>query len=237
VDAVDSTSQNLGVPPFGRGYNGSTAAAHDAGARVTSAPMFPRVLVKQAINDAIRSVYPDLYGVAATSITYSPAQNTYALPTGAEDVLAVSWQTVGPSEEWLPLRRYRVDKSADTTEFASGASLSVYDAINPGRTIRVVYTKQPTALSSASDEFTTITGLPASCEDVIRLGAAYRMIPFLDSPHLQGFSAEMDFGSNMRPVGGSAQLARFMLQLYQVRLQEEQRRLAVQYPPRQHYTR
>lgn len=237
VDQVDSTSQNCSIPPYGRGFQGTTAAAHSSGARVTNAPMFPRVLVKQAINDSIRAVYPDLYGVGASAIAFSPAQTTYALPTGAEDVLAVAWQTTGPSEEWVPLRRYRVDKNAAPTEFASGASLSIYDSVMPGASIRVVYSMQPAALSSNSDEFTTVTGLPASSEDLIRLGAAYRLIPFLDSPHLQGMSSEADFSANQRPTGGSAQLGRYMLQLYQVRLQEEIRRLAAQYPPRSYYTR
>jgi hypothetical protein len=153
------------------------------------------------------------------------------------DVLQVSWQSIGPSREWFPIRRWRVDKHANTTAFASGATLSLYERIVPGRTVQVVYTKQPSVLSAGSDDFTDVTGLPASSEDVIRLGAAYRMVPFFDSPHLSGMSAEADFAANQRPVGASAQLGRFLLQQYQVRLTEEARRLQSIYPVRSHYTR
>lgn len=237
VDSIDTQQSTVTLPPYGRGFRGTTAAAHDTGARVTSSPMFPRSAVKRAINDAIRAVFPDLFGVGTATIMFNPAVSTYSLPAGSLDVLQVSWQSIGPSREWLPVRRYRVDKNADPTTFTSGVTVSLYDAIVPGRNVRIVYTKQPTALSAAADDYVTVTGLPASTEDVIRLGAAYRMVPFFDSAHLSGMTAEADFSANQRPVGSSAQLGRFLLQMYQVRLAEETKRLQSLFPARSHYTR
>lgn len=237
ADTVDTTALTATIPPYGRGYRGTTAAVHASGTRVVSSPLFPRHLVKQSINEAIRAVYPDLMGLGTSTFTYLPTVSTFALPAGALDVIQVSWQSIGPSKEWFPIRRWRVDKHANTTAFPTGATLSVYERIVPGRTVQVVYTKQPTVLSAGSDDFTTVTGLPASSEDVIRLGAAYRMVPFFDSPHLSGMSAEADFAANQRPVGASAQLGRFLLQQYQVRLTEEARRLQSIYPVRSHYSR
>lgn len=237
ADSVDTSALTATIPPYGRGYRGTTATVHASGTRVVSSPLFPRHLVKQAINESIRAVFPDLMGLGKSTFTYVPAVSTFALPAGALDVLQVSWQSIGPSREWFPIRRWRVDKHANTTAFASGATLSLYERIVPGRTVQVVYTKQPSVLSAGSDDFTDVTGLPASSEDVIRLGAAYRMVPFFDSPHLSGMSAEADFAANQRPVGASAQLGRFLLQQYQVRLTEEARRLQSIYPVRSHYTR
>lgn len=237
VDSVDAGSNTVTIAPYGRGFRGTTAVSHSLNERVVTSPLFPRTLVKQVLNETILAVYPQLFGVAETNITYNPAVLSYALPTGAQQVLQVSWQSVGPSKEWLPVRRWRVDRHASPSVFTSGVALSVYDTVVPGRTLRVVYTKQPTALTSDSDVFTTTTGLPASCEDVIRLGAAYRLVPFFDAPHLSGASAEADFSSNMRPVGGSSQLGRYLLQMYQLRLQEEERRLQELFPVRSHYTR
>jgi hypothetical protein len=237
ADSVDTSALTATIPPYGRGYRGTTATTHASGTRVVSSPLFPRHLVKQAINESIRAVFPDLMGLGTSTFTYLPAVSTFSLPAGALDVLQVSWQSIGPSKEWFPIRRWRVDKHANTTAFASGATLSLYERIVPGRTVQVVYTKQPSVLSAGSDDFTTVTGLPASSEDVIRLGAAYRMVPFFDSPHLSGMSAEADFAANQRPVGASAQLGRFLLQQYQVRLTEEARRLQSIYPVRSHYTR
>jgi len=237
VDSVDQSANTLTLAPYGRGYRGTTASAHTAGVRVAQAPLFPRVLVARAVNETIRTVWPDLFGVGTTDITFNAAITTYALPAGATNVLSARWQTIGPTREWAPIRRYGIDKHAPTSAFSSGVSVSFYDAIVPGRTIRVVYAKQPTELVNPSDDFVSVTGLPASSEDVIRLGAAYRMVPFLDSPHLAGMSAEADFAANMRPVGGASQLGKYMFQLYSTRLGEETRRLQELYPPRTHYTR
>lgn len=237
VDSVDTTALTATAPPYGRGYRGSVAATHTSGTRVVSSPLFPRRLVQQAINETIHSVYPDLFGVAETTFTYNPAISTYALPAGATQVLAVSWQSIGPSREWLPIRRYRLDQNAATGVFASGTSISIYDPVVPGRTIKVLYAKVPSTLNDGTDDFATVTGLSASAEDLIRLGAAFRMVPFFDSPHLAGNSAEADFTAQGRPVGGASQLGRYLLQMYQIRLSEETRRLQDRFPVRTYYTR
>jgi hypothetical protein len=199
--------------------------------------MFPRHLVKNAINEAVRAMHPEIFSVSETIFNFNPAVSTYPLPAGALDVLQISWSSIGPSREWLPVRRYRVDKHAAVGSFSTGATISLYDAIVPGRQVKVVFTKQPSPMQNDSDVFSTVTGLPDSCEDVIRLGAAYRMTPFFDTAHLSGMSAEADFSANMRPVGNSAQVARFLLQMYQVRFAEETKRLQSIFPNRSHYTR
>lgn len=237
VDSLDSSAGTLTVPPYGRGFRGTTASAHSIGDRVVSSPMFPRQMVKDALNDAIKSVYPELFAVGSTTFTYQPAISTYSLPTGALDVLQVAWQTTGPSKEWMPVRRMRVDKHAATGSFSTGVSVSIYDMIVPGRTIKVVYTKEPTALSNDSDEFSTVTGLPSSCEDLIKFGAAYRLTPFFDSAHLSGQSAEADYSGQPRNQNNAASLSRFLLQMYQVRLAEEQSGLQRIFPVRSYYTR
>lgn len=237
VDQIDSVSQNMQVPPYGRGFRSTVAATHDAGTRVVSSPMFPRFLVKKALNEAILAVHPELFAVGETVFNFNPAVSTYSLPAGALDILQVAWASIGPSKEWLPVRRYRVDKHAATGSFSTGATVSLYDAIVPGRQVKVVYTKQPDPMVNDSDVFTATTGLPDSCEDVIRLGAAYRMTPFFDTAHLSGMSAEADFSANMRPTGNSAAVARFLLQMYQFRFAEETKGLQSIFPNRSYYTR
>ena len=237
VDDVNTQTGAVTIAPYGRGYRGTEAIAHLTGDRVVSSPLFPRKIVSDSINDAIRSVYPELFAVGETTINYQPSINTYSLPEGALDIIQISWQTTGPSKEWLPVRRMRVDKHAATSVFNTGVSFSIYDHIVPGRPMRIVYTKEPSALVNPTDEFTTTTGLPRSCEDLVRLGASYRLVPFFDSPHLSGSSAEADFSGQQRATGSSAQLSRFLLQMYQVRLAEEVRGLQHVYPNRSYYTR
>jgi hypothetical protein len=194
-------------------------------------------MVKKAINDAIKSVYPELFAVGSTEFNFQPAITTYQLPAGALDLLQASWQTTGPSKEWLPIRRYRVDKHASTGVYTTGVSVSVYDSVIAGRPMKFTFTKEPSELINDSDIFTTVTGLPASTEDLVRFGAAYRLVPFFDSARLSGQSAESDFGGANRMPSGASQLSRFLLQMYQVRLAEETKRLQSLFPIRSHYTR
>ena len=237
VDDVDKVATTLTVPPYGRGFRGTTAATHASGTRVISAPLFPRSLVKQAINESITAVFPDLWAVGSTTIAYTAAKTTYPLPAGVKEILSVTWSTTGPTKEWLPVRRWRLDRNANTTSFANGTSLSVYDAILPGRTLRVVYTTVPTQMTNGSDVFSTVTGLPDSTQDVIRLGAAYRMVPFFDAAHLSGMSAEADVAAQQLRGNQSTQLGRYFTQMYQMRLAEEAQSLQRIYPTRSHYTR
>jgi hypothetical protein len=235
VDTISVQDSRLVIAPYGRGFRGTAAAAHAAGARVTSTPMFPRARIKQALNDAITAVYPDLFAVGMATFSWNPSRNTYELPQGALDILSVTHATIGPSKEWLPVRRYRLDRNADTSEFDSGASISIYERITPGRTVKVVFSKQPSRL--VNGQSFADTGLPASCEDVIRLGAQFRLVPMIDTPHLSGMTAEADFASQQRPIGSAATLGRYLLQVYQVRLGEESRRQRSLFNDRSHYTR
>ena len=235
VDTVDTTSNAVTVPPYGRGYRSSVAAVHALGSRV-GVPVYPRYLVKRAINETIQSLYPDLFGVGTTTFTYVVGTYSYSLPFDAETVLAVQWQDLNTPNEWNNVRRYDVNGHSDTTSFATGNSITLWDNIVPGRTVRVVYAKQPSVLVNPTDDFATVTGLPASCEDLVRLGAAVKIIPFLEVPHITGQSAEADFNSANRQIGSAAQTSKWLLQNYQLRLQQESIRLNSLFPVRVRYT-
>ena len=236
IDSVDRSDRSAVISPFGRGYRGTTAAAHSADAKVTFAPSFPKISVKRAINDTIRAVYPSVYGVASTTFSFNPSVTTYSLPAEAQTVLAVSYDTIGPSNEWLPIRRWRHDPTSNIGEYATGNAISIYEPIVPGRTVNVVYAKTPTPLSNANDVFTTVTGLEERSRDLIVYGAAYRMASFLDPGRLNFTSPEADQNDQTRPFGSGTNTARYLLALYQQRLQEETNRLHDKYPVRVHYT-
>ena len=61
IDSYDRNSGVLSVPPYGRGYNGTSAATHQNGARVIISPTFPSLDVKDAINETIMSVFPETF--------------------------------------------------------------------------------------------------------------------------------------------------------------------------------
>lgn len=236
VDSTDRISNTVTIAPYGRGYRGTAAADHEALERVTISPTYPRYQVIQAINQTILSVFPRLFATGSTTFTFNASKVTYSLPADFEDVLSVSWQTTGPTQEWLPIRRYRVDRTAATGSFASGKSLNIYEAITPGRNVQVYYSRKPSQLTSGSSTFTATTGLPESCVDVIMYGAAYRLISFIDPARLSFTSPEANENDPNRPLGSGTNAARYILALYQQRLTEEEQKLQAEYPIRVYFT-
>lgn len=239
VDSYDRNSGALSIPPYGRGYNGTNPSTHTLGTRVVVSPTYPIIDVKQAINDTIESVFPDLYTTGNYTFAYSPAKSTYSLPVNVETVLSVSYESVGPSKEWVTIRDYRVDPMANTGAFNSRNSISLYSSIPPGRTVNIFYSAAPSPMYSMSDNFEIVTGLPASCKDVIVIGAAASLLSFVDPGRLTYGSAESDQQSQVagRSYGAGTNTAKYLLALFDKRKAEESKKLNERNPIRVHYTR
>jgi hypothetical protein len=235
VDSFDRTSNTATIPAYGRGFRDTVATTHTAGTRVTISPSFPRSVIRRNLNLAIDGVYPDLFGTYYTTFNWQAARTTYPLPQEAIDILGCSWQTIGPSKEWLPVRHYRVDRMANPTTWNTGKTVSIREGIIPGRPVMVTYTKKPTVLQYDSDDF-TMTGLSESAREVIILGAAYRTAMYLDMGRVPAQTAEADSAQGTDPIGSAANIGRVLQQMYQQRLLVEVRRLQEQFPPRTHYT-
>lgn len=236
IDSFDRTTNTASVAPYGRGYRATTKTAHKAGDRVTIAPAFPRSVVANSINNAIVGVYPDLYGTAAYEFQFVAVRTTYELPGDAIDAQQVSWRTIGPSKEWLPVRNFRMDLMASPSQYPTGKTISLYDAIVPGRPVRVYYNKVPSALEFMTDDFCD-SGLPLSAKEVIVLGAAYRAVAYLDLGRIPAQSAEADAIQSNDPIGSGASASRLLFQLYKERLSVEVRRQQEHFPVRIRLTR
>jgi hypothetical protein len=242
IDSFNKTNSTLnvmGAPsnPIGRGFQGTTAAPHAQYAQVTLAPTFPRVSIKKAINDTIRSLYPKLFAVSSTTFTFNASQVNYALPDDAREVLYMSWQTTGPSLEWLPIKRWRFDPLANAATFNTQKTVNIYENIQPGRTVKVWYTMVPDTMDNNTDDFVDVTGLPESCQDVIVYGASYRLVSFLDAGRINLSSAEADLNDTKIPSSAGSAISRYIFALFQQRLQEESLKLSDQFPIRLHLTR
>lgn len=231
---VDATSTNL----YGRGYNGTTALAHKKGTKVIISPTYTAVDVKAAINETIHAVYPELYASDQYSFKYRPARLTYELPAELKKIIMISYESIGPSKQWIPIRSYRLDTAADRTAYPSGKTVSLYSGIVPGRTINVHYSHIPTTLENGSDDFEYTTGLSASSKDVIVLGAAARLAAFIDPGRLTFGSAEADQQSQIagRAYGAGTNASKYLYALYQQRLQEEAQRYQDENNIRIHYS-
>ena len=238
INTFDKNNLTLNaIPGFGRGYGGTTPSPHAQNSQVTLTPTFPKVNVKKAINDTINSFYPKLFQVSSVTFTFNAAQITYALPDDARDVLFISWQTPGPSREWLPVNRWRIDRMANVSAFNTTRTLSLYDKIVPGRTVQVYYSTIPNTLTNANDDFATVTGLPESSRDVVTLGAAARLLSYLDTGRINLSSAEADINDTKLPSTAGASASKYVYALYQQRLNEESTKLQDRFPIRVHYTK
>jgi hypothetical protein len=238
VNSFDRQNLVLNViPGFGRGYMGTTPSPHAENARIILTPTFPVNMIQQAINDSINSLYPKLFQVASTTFTFNAAQIAYPLPDDARDLLFISWQTPGPSKEWLPVNHWRIDRMANVSAFNTNKTVNIYEKIVPGRTVQVYYSTIPSNLTNSNDDFAGVTGLPASSRDVVTLGAAYRLLSYVDTGRINLSSAEADLADTKLPSTAGASASKYVFALYQQRLQEESNKLQDRFPIRIHYTK
>ena len=237
VDSYDRQANTITIAPFGRGYNGSTAAAHSSNSKVTITPTYPRYAVKRAINDTVNAVYPKVFATGSTAVSFLASRTTYAVPADAVQILSMAWQSVGPTKEWLPIRQWRWDPLAYASAFPTGKSVSIYDNILPGRTMNIIYAHIPTLMTSNTDDFENTTGLPASMKDVIVYGAAWRLSSYVDPARISISSPAADELDVKRPYGTGTNVTKNLQALYLQRLEEESLKQKLQYPTRVHYSR
>lgn len=219
---------SLTIAPFGRGYKGTTATTHTAGAKVSVFPTYPRSIVSREVNNTIRAVYPDLYAVTSTDITTDGINWQYSLPSDLDRVLLVETRwTI--EDGWQPVREWDVTHSANTTDYATGKFISIGEPLAAGMIVHVTYAKPPTLLSASTDLFTA-TGLPSSSRDVIVYGAASRLLPWLDTGRVPVETVAADLADQTKPVGNAVSLGRVMDNKYTTRLNAEKSALRERYP-------
>ena len=241
VDNYDRVGNTATIAPYGRAYLGTTLAAHTAGTKVTIAPTFPRFTIKRAINDTISAIGSSIFAANTTTITSNSAVSAFRLPaTGTtlniRNILAIAYQALGSSKEWIPIRSYRFDGNANSTAFTSGQTVSIYDYIPSGRSVQVVYATDPVPFTTNADIFTDTTGLPESCKDLIILGATYRLLSNLDPARASMVSPQADETDSKRPYGSSQSLTKQVYALFNQRLNEEVKSQQEKYPIRVHYS-
>lgn len=239
VDSFDRVANTATIAPYGRGYLGTTAATHNIDTKVTISPIFPRYVVKKAINDTIRAIGSSLSAVKQTEFTYNSPVTTYGFDgLEIENILTMMWQDIGPSKEWIRVHRYDFDPLANTTEWGMGGqTITVNEYITSGRTVKVMYTTRPQEFQADTDDFTTVTGLSLSVKDVVVLGAVYRLLTYLDPARASQIAPQADEIDAKRSFGAVSSVIRQIFALYTQRLKEEISAQQNQYPPRVRFTR
>jgi hypothetical protein len=238
VDSVDRVANTATISPYGRGYLGTTASTHAVDAKVTVSPIFPKESIKKAINDTIHAVGGAIYATKQTTFTYNAAITTYSFSgLGIENILAMSWQDIGPTKEWIRIKRWDFDPYADVDTWGNNTqTVTIGDVVIAGRTVKVMYATSPSVFTASNQDYATQTGLPESTKDVVILGAAYRLLQYLDPARAAQYSPQADEIDAKRPFGASNTAVRQLFALYTQRLNEERAKQQNQYPPRLHYS-
>lgn len=235
IKSVNASTNTVTVDPFGRGWAGTTAVSHAQNARIENNPIWPTVRITEAINDTIRSVYPQLFAVANTTITKISVVYEYGLPADCEEVISVQNQLIGPSKVWPFCRSWRFVGQASTTDFTNAKSLFVADDIVPGRQIFVTYRKEPSELVNQTDDFATVTGLPSTSQDVIVWGACARLTAQLEGPRLALSAVEASERSQFVQPGSAIRVSTYFDQKFAERLEQEAVKLRDRYQGPTHY--
>jgi hypothetical protein len=215
-----------------RGYGGTTAAAHSAGAIVVLNPRFPKAQMLEALNqdiDDMSSPLNGLFRVVATNVDYNGADRQIDL-TGATsiiDLLDVRLRYL--DSDYPVIRKVRLQRDLPTSDFASGFALVFDESVMAG-TLRVRYKAPFTRVSTISDSLQSVANLPVTMEDILEMGVMSRMLStrevkrnFIES---QGDTRRSD----EVPPGAMRDSFSNILRLRRDRIIAEAAKLARQYP-------
>jgi hypothetical protein len=229
VSASTSTG-TVSVYEWGRGERGTTAAAHADGTKVTVNPLYPRSVIKAAVNEVVASLYPHLWQtVTDESNTFTPSVTAYALPAACEDVISVSFKVVGPSLRHYPITRFGLLRNVNTTTWPTGRVLEVMQAPQSGAALRVVYKRVPVGFTTEADTMAT-AGLKEQWRDIIRYGVLYRLLVTAENQRLQSQSAEASGRNEKMQPFQALSVSKHYMGLFKARVDEERRLLLNENP-------
>jgi hypothetical protein len=207
-----------GATVAGRGWRGTTATSHVVGSIVRNNPLFPRTQVKRAILETIKGM--NFPVIANETFEFNGSTYAYVMPDTLEDITGISWDVPDSTGVWQLIKNWRLDNNYyDPDTGTTKKALILKQSPMPGRDVRVQYTKFPSVITDNQE--LTVSGLPSSCEDVVRLGAMYRLLSTVDPGKVTAVSVSADALDQPVAAGSSTNAAKYIFQLFTVRLSEE----------------
>lgn len=234
VQSVNQATNELTVPSWGRGQQGSNEQIHFAGAKVTIAPAWPETRIFSTINEVITGLGDQLFAVFVDETNVvDPVRYAYPLPAATRRVLSVRVKDFTIPGAWVEVHRWRLDYKADTADFPTGVAIEIQDYMPAGQTIKIVYAAEPQPLSGVpTQDFATATGLPASAAAAVALGTGAILIESLELTRLRQTTVEQQERSVSVLAGSATNASKYLYGLYQERLSRERAKLLTRYPPR-----
>ena len=227
--AADTGTKILEVQ---RGYNGTTAAAHTAGAVVTVNPRFPRAQCLEALNDELSDLSSPMHGlfqIKTLNLDYNGSDVMVNL-TGVTSIIDLVQVSVRYMTDDYPIaRKVRLVRDLPTDDFASGFAIRFDQGVFPGR-LRVVYKAPYTQAANESIDVNSAGGVQESCTDILAIGTQIRLM----SPREIKRNFTESQGDTRRAdevtVGAVGNSITNLQRLRRDRIQAEAARLARSYP-------
>lgn len=227
---ANTTSKTVTVE---RGFGGTTAASHSAGAIATVNPRFPRHQVLTALNSELSDLSSPMNGLfqmKTVDVSYNGSDRMVNLPnvTSMIDLFDVRFRYL--TDDWPVIRAVRLMRDMPTADFASGFALAFDQNLMSGD-YRVFYKDAYGAFSTEATTCASV-GAGSNLEDLLVLGAQIRVMAgrevkrnFIESQGDTRRSEEVPAGSITNSINN-------LLRLRRDRIQAEAARLARQYPLR-----
>ena len=229
VWVAESGSKTLTVE---RGYLGTTAAAHTAGALAILNPRFPQQQLLDSFNqelDDLSSPSNGLFRVVTASVDYNGADRQVNLTSASTIIDLIDVRLRYLASDYPVLRGVRLSRDLPTSDFASGFALT-FDELSMAGTLRVRYKAPFVRASTTASDIQSVCLLPLTMEDIIEMGVMARMLAvrevkrnFIES---QGDTRRSD----EVPAGSMANSVTNILRLRRDRIIAEASKLARQYP-------
>lgn len=246
VTSVSAANKTATVIP---GFQSSTDANVAAGTMVRVNPRFTDHRILRALNTHLASLSSPsigLYKVGSTILAFDMSVQGYDLAgiPGLIRVLEVRRDVTGTSQAWVPMRPgdWSLQRSAPVADFPSGTALRINLSLAGSPSwapfpitgisvfnVQVVYATTFTATETVTSDV-TVTGIPATAEDIPPLGAALRLMSGREvsrnATHSQGDTRR----AQEVPPGAVAASYRGLAALWGSRVAEESSRLRAAYP-------
>lgn len=215
-----------------RGFNGSTAAAHQSGAIITVNPRFPRSQVFEALNDELADLSSPVHGlfqIKYFDLDYNGSDTFINLPPVQDIIDLVSVHVRYLADDYIQIRKVKLVRDMPTDDFSSGFAIKFEQPARQGR-LRIVYKAPFAALTNETQSLTNIAGLPASCEDIVNMGVQIRMMAPRELKRNFTESQGDTRRSDEVPAGAVAGSIQQLVRLRRDRIIAEAAKLKRQYP-------
>lgn len=213
-----------------RGWLGTTAAAHTAGAVVEVNPRFPRPYIKRALQQEIDSWGSRLFKVTSGNISISSTTRIYDL--GVSNFISVIDARVAYPGRTTRSNPYRwvVLRDMDTSEFPSGSAIELLGDHPSSGTLRVKFAQEFDVSTWADNTDVETLGLSTSMCDIPPIGAAWRLMSTKEVGRTNLTAQPEPRKAEEVPAGHMSSVAAQLKKLRDDRIEEERWTLMQRYP-------